>query len=255
MKKILTLLAVPLSVFGVAYAFYPSLLVASLISIASLAIVLLGFEAEKRMKASGKEWVNKFFYYITANHKEYNIDTKRFIYEYKGNKEYLCSKEYIIKPNCSDLDRMNDRFAWSAPSGESKVVPTAKGHEINRIWKKEFWTYFTIYFKETCRKHQPYNVGVEIQNLIDKDNNAVSFVSAQIDRKTKLLNLIVKIPKKFNPRDAQLKVFNASVTCDDVEIHSENLEYDETINGFQSKIKYPRKGWKYVISWNFTKDT
>lgn len=244
-----------MSVFGVVYAFKPSLIFATVISVLALILVLIGFAIEKRIKASGKDWVSKFIYLMTRKNKEYNIDTKRFIYEYKGNKNYTFSKEYIIVPNCTDLDRMNDRFAWSAPSGDAIISSSISKHEINHIWKREFWTYLTIYFNETCRKHKPYNVGVKIDNLIDKDNSAVPFVSAQIDRKTKLLNLIVKIPKKFEPRDAQLKVFNSSLKCDDEEIYSDDLKYDETVKGFQCKIKYPRIGRKYVISWNFTKDT
>lgn len=255
MKKFLTYAAVPLSVFGVVYAFKPDLGFATIFSLIALVAVLIAAWIEKTIKSSGKEWANRLSYSFTKKHKEYNIDTKRFIYEYKGNKEYVFTKEYIIVPNCSDLDRMSDRFAWSAPSGEAKINSIVSKHEINRTWKKEFWTYFSVYFNETCHKGQHYDVKIKIDNLIDKENNAVPFVSAQIDRKTKLLNLIVKIPKEFEPRDAQLKVFNGSHRCYDEEIHSENLEYDETIKGFQCKIKYPRIGRKYVISWNFTKDT
>ena len=94
MKKFLAYAAVPLSVFGVVYAFNPDLGFATFFSLIALVAVLIATWIEKTIKSSGKEWANRLSYSFTKKHNEYNIDTKRFIYEYKGNRN-MCLKKNI----------------------------------------------------------------------------------------------------------------------------------------------------------------
>lgn len=185
---------------------------------------------------------------MTKNEKNYNIVSKHSVYTCLGNNTYSFVKKYEIQPRIDDLDRMNDRFSWSAPPTGCIINPLESNHKINTIWQQESWTCFSIYFNKACKKHKPYTVGSEITNLIDTTNSAVPFLSNTIDRKTKCVTLEVVFPKDAHPTKAKFEIFSSD--CGVNSNFEEELAYDSDIGGFKRTVHYPRKGWRYVISWN-----
>lgn len=95
-------------------------------------------------------------------------------------------KKYSILPMTNDLDRMNDRFSWSAPSNECVITATEKNHTIGDRLLQELWSCYSICFNEICNKKVPYNAGVKCSNLIDVTNSAVPFLSNTVDKKRDL---------------------------------------------------------------------
>ena len=185
---------------------------------------------------------------MTKNEKNYNIVHKHSIYTYLGNDTYMFEKKYKIQPRKNDLDRMNDRFSWSAPSAGYVASPTESNHKINKTWQQDSWTCFSIYFNEVCKKYKTYTAGSKITNLIDATNSAVPFLSNTIDKKTKCITLEVVFPKDEHPQKAKFEVFSSD--CGENSTFETDLAYDSEIGGFKQIVHYPRKGWKYVISWN-----
>lgn len=247
-NRIITCFSVGTAAFALAYSIKVSFAFATIVAIASILIVLIGFKIENYIKTNGNDIINKIVYLFTISDKGYNIKSKQSTYTYNGNDSYTFKKVYEIIPTTKDLDRINDRFAWSAPSAGCYIDPTKSNHSINTIWQQESWTCYSIYFNEVSKKGVPYSVGSEISNLVDTTKCVVPFLSNTIDRKTECLTLEVIFPKDSHPNKAKYEVFSSNCSLNSNQ--EEELEYDSDIGGFKRIIHYPRKGWRYVISWN-----
>ncbi len=248
MNRIVSSISLALAVVSFAYIFTKNIPLCCIYGIISIILLEIGYKIEAWLKSTGNDFFNRIIYYLTPNDKKYNLLSKQLTYSYLGNDTYAYKKEYEIYPFCN-LDRMNDRFAWSAPSADASLSPIISSHEINDRAQKDLFTNFTVYFNEICQNHKSYKTGALIENLIDSSKTALPYVSARITRKTKLLNIIIKIPKGMNPKNAKFKVY--SLKNDDDEIMSVDLDYDSSVGGYSKTVNYPRKGWRYVLSWDF----
>ena len=186
-------------------------------------------------------------YYLSPNDREYNFHSKEFTYTCINSNEYRSEKQITIYPTCSTVDRITERFAWSAPSNEAKIRPLVADHTISAMRQQELWTYYSVFFHHTCRKRELYKTGSVIENLVDERNSAVPFISATVDRKTKQLVMRVCFENRPAPAIATFKVFSSKNNRE--EIHNETLTYDDVAGGFTKQIDFPRQHWKYVISW------
>ncbi len=147
--------------------FNNSIGISCLFGIGALALSTIGFFIESKAKYFGNTKLNKLIYYFSQNDREYNYDLKEFTYTCMKNNEYKVGKNFIIYPIGNKIDRIADRFAWSAPSAKAIVSPIISGHEISDFRQQELWTYYYIYFHHICEKHKPYKTGSIIHNLID----------------------------------------------------------------------------------------
>ncbi len=247
MTKLITYFSIGTASFALVYAFDKNLYCSLFVAFLSILITFLGFKIENYVKTSGNEILNKLVYFVTRSDKKYNIHHKCSTYTYLGNDLYTFRKRYEIVPTTKDLDRISDRFAWSAPSAGCKIKPTEANHKINTIWQKESWTCYSIYFNEVCKKRKKYSVGSEISNLVDTTSCAVPFLSNKIDRKTCCLTLEVIFPQNSHPNKAKFEIFSSNSELDSN--YEEEIAYDSDIGGFKRIVHYPRKGWRYVISW------
>ncbi|MBQ8846734.1 MAG: hypothetical protein IJ006_06290, partial [Lachnospiraceae bacterium] len=242
-----TILSISLSIACFVYMFEMSIGSACAIGAVALVVFWLGFWIEKRSRYIWNTRFNKILYYLTKNDKKYIVLSKQFTYTYLGNNEYESKKDITVYPTSNDLDRITERFAWSAPSGKAIIEPLVKEHQITSLGKQELWTCFCIYFGRTCPKRVAFDTGAVIRNLIDENGEAVPFLSASLDRKTKSLVLRVCFEAGEHPERAVFKVFHKhSMTK---EIYSEELLYDMDIKGFFKVIDFPRQSWRYVITW------
>lgn len=251
MNKLITIISFALAIASFVDMFFDNLLYSCIAGIFAFILISFGFWIETKIRNYGNDLINQIIYMLSPNEKDYNIISKHFTYECLPNNEYKFTKHYVIKPKCNNLDRINDRFSWSAPSQGAKIDACEKTHEVNSVWQQDMWTYYSIYFNKLCEKNKPYNVGGVVSNLIDTNQVAYPYISSVNNKKTKSVSLVVKIPKDIKPVNAQLKVY--SPKKNDVEVKTEELQYDDTIQGFSKTIFYPRKGWKYVISWKLEK--
>lgn len=233
--------------FALVYGFEQNVCAATLACLACILLVFCGFKIETYIKANGNEILNRIIYLLTKNEKKYNVLHKHIIYSYLGNDQYTFEKKYEISPMVRDLDRVNDRFSWSVSSAGCDIMATNAGHTINKVWQQEMWTCYTIYLNEIPVKCKPYNVGSLISNLVDTTHSVVPYLSNTVDKKTKCTTLVVKFPKDDHPELAKFEVFSSKAGMDSN--YEENLAYDDGVGGFTRTVRYPRKGWRYVISW------
>lgn len=251
MGRTLTVISVILAVPSFVHIYVSDLFVVYASAVAALIVILIGFWIENRIKTNGNDILNRLIYYLTKGDKKYIIESKNVTYVCNADDTYEFGKKYEIYPTCNDLDRIDDRFSWSAPSTGMEITPSEEGHAINQIWQQDMWTRFCIYFGQSCKKHKLYTTGALISKLNDQNKLAVPFLANTIDRKTKRLTMIVKVPKELVLGEGKLKVY--SVKNKTREIISEDLAYDDNVEGFTRIVNYPRKGWKYVIYWNVKK--
>lgn len=247
MNKFCTILSIALSVACFAYMFNGDVICSCLIGGVAFLFTILGFYIESKARYYWNVKFNKILYWLSANDKEYNIECKEFTYTCGKDKEYSSRKDITICPMCNDLDRITERFAWSAPSGKAEITPIVEGQRVSSLRQQELWTYYTVSFEHFCEKRKSFKTGSIISNLIDVNNEAVPFLSATVDRKTKHLVLKVCFKEIEAPKKASFKVFTNAKA--DKEIYKEELYYDDVIGGFVKKVDYPRRNWKYVISW------
>lgn len=248
MDKIVIYITVFIGFFALIYGFEKNLYFSAFLSFVVVVLVFIGYKIENYIKSNGNKILNKVVYFFTRSDKKYNVLHKHCTYTCLKENQYTFKKEYEILPKCSDLDRINDRFAWSAPSNGCKIMPTKTKHSINKKWLQESWTCYSIYFNEQCKKDKSYYVGSEISDLIDTTNTVVPFLSNTIDRKTKRITLEVVFSNDLKPKKAKFESFSSKYGLSSN--YEEELAYDSDIRGFKKTIEYPRKGWRYVISWD-----
>ncbi len=247
MNKFCTILSLSLSIACFAYMFNDSISISCIIGIGALALSTIGFMIESKAKYFWNTKLNRLIYYLSKNDREYNYELKEFTYACMKNNEYKVKKHFTIYPTGNKVDRIIDRYAWSAPSSKAIVDPLINEHKITDFRQQELWTYYCIYFQQICKKHKPYETGSIIHNLIDENGEAVPFLSATVDRKTKLLLLRVTFEGIPAPQKATFKVCPTKNPSEI--IYREELSYDNAINGFSIPIDFPRQTWKYIISW------
>ncbi len=247
MNRIVTILSCFMAVPSFLYIFNQDTKLCLACGFISLIVLIIAYTLEDIFKTKGTSLINKIVYHVTKNDKKYNYKSRHITYSFDGNNKYSCKKVYEIYPTCKNLDCISDRFAWSAPSAGAKILPTEHNHEIGQTWQQDMWTCYSVCFDSVCRKHNSYKVGSIVDNLIDDKKIAVPYLSTTIDRKTETLTMIIKIPKTLDIKKACFKIYNNKNALN--ETYSETLEYNDSVGGFKSTIDYPRKGWKYVISW------
>lgn len=247
MNRFCTIISLALSVACFAFMFNSDIILSCFFGLCALMLCIIGFTIESKASYFWNTKLNKFLYYLSKNDKEYNITCKEFIYTCINNNEYKSEKNITLYPTCNNLDRIMERFAWSAPANKAIIDPLVPNQEICGFHQRELWTYYFVYFHHVCERHKIFKTGSVIHNLIDENNEAAPFLSATVDRKTKLLIMKVCFDNSIHPTNATFKVFSTKNPRE--EIYSEELSYDNVINGFSKIIDFPRQNWKYVISW------
>lgn len=247
MNTLITYFTVGTAMYAIVYAVDGSMFYSFLACAIAIALTFFGFRIDAFIEANGNDLLNKIIYYFTRSYKNYNILHKHVTYTYLGNKEYSFKKEYELEPLTDELDRFDDRFDWSAPSDKCVITPTESDHQITNVWLEESWTRYTVYFGGTAKKGESYKVGSVISDLIDSNDSAVPFLTNTIDKKTKKTTLEVVFPQNDHPDTVKYAIFSNNSGME--AIHEETLEYDISVRGFKKTIYFPRKGWRYVISW------
>lgn len=232
---------------GFAYMFNNDPVCSCVIGIVVSMLYGLGIYIQGKATYFWNNKFNKLLYYLSKNDREYNVISKEITYTCINEKEYKSEKNIVIYPTSNNVDRINEKFAWSARSAGARIRPLKDGHEIKAIRQEELWTCYSVYFNHTCQKHKEFETGSVIENLFDENGEVVPFLSATVERKTKKLIMRVKFDENKSSLRATFKVFTPK--CKSKEIYSEELSFDAVSKGFTYVIDFPRPHWKYIISW------
>lgn len=219
-----------------------------LTTIASFVLCVLCFWVESIIKTKGFAIANRIMYFLSRSRAGYIEKEKRFIYERLSDNNWKFTKQYTLLSRSNTLDGFDDRFCWSVDSSNAGISAINDEHRVCNIRQQEIWTVYTVKFNKIVAKGEEIQTGTVIDNLEDKNKKAVPFLSATISAKTKVLKMTVKIPKQYHPSNAKFEVFSSANT--DARISSCDLEYNEAEQGFTKMVLYPRRNWKYVITWD-----
>ena len=251
MNRFGTIISIGFATAGFAYMFNNDAIKSCIIGVFASIVFSFGVYIQSKANYFWNKKFNKLLYYLSKNDKEYNVVSKEFTYTCINENQYKSEKKIIIYPTSDNVDRISERFAWSAHSANAMIKPLNATHEIKAIRQQELWTCYSVYFNHTCQKKREYETGSVIENLIDEKGEAVPFLSATVERKTKILIMQVKFENKKVSPIATFKVFTPKSMTK--EIYSEELKFDNVAKGFKCVVNYPRPNWKYVISWEHKK--
>ena len=250
-NKFFTILAAALSISAFVYIYNPDKKMAMIIFGATVLISILLFYLEHVIKQNGSKLANAFVFYFTKNGK-YIVKEKTFVYEQKNAKNWEAEKKYTIESRCNALEEIEDKFNWSAKSSEEpQIIALENGQKICRIHEQEKWTLFTIRFNRSVSRRKSIYTGAGITNLIAEPSEVKPFLAAHVDTKTRRLKMIAKIPAQFKPINAK---FSAYIASSATPVFSRDIQYEAEEESFIETIEYPRKKWRYVITWEYGND-
>lgn len=249
MKKFYSALGFILSIPAFISIFTKSITVVVVTLIITTAAYVILNMLENIILKYGNNFINKIIYYFTKDNGPYKILNKISTYEYINKNEMKFTKKYILQAKMNDSYCFDDRYRWSGFCKNIILAPLIPTHEITKTWEQYSWNYFTICFNKFYKKGEKIETGALIYNLIDEEGKAKPFLSMACETKYKEAQLIVKIPKHLNPNNANLEIYGINSVN---KIASITLEYDERIQGYYYNVLYPRVGWSYIISWEFT---
>lgn len=250
MNYFLTIVATSLSVSAFAFIFFPDRNIAAITAVSTFFLSLILFAVEQIFRQNGSQIINAVMFFFTKNGK-YIFEEKKVDYERKSDTEWELKKSYTIKSKCRALEEYDDRFSWSANSDDCKITALESGQHVTRIREIEKWTMYTVAFDHSIRRGSRAVTGSTISNLIADQAHVKPYLSITITEKTGSLRMSIKIPKKYNPKNGTLSVYSSSSSSSDSSVFRKKLEYNTDDETFSETITFPRKKWKYVITWEY----
>ena len=245
-EKIMTVLTAAIAVASLGYALNPTYLTLILCFVVTSVVVLVGLWIDYKIRRNGNAFLRRIAYYFTRKDSDYDIEQLQCSYSCLGNGLYTSKRIVESKSNRNDLQGLDNRYRWSAPSSMAIVEPIENGQSIKGMHQEDDWIHYTVNFGRVCKKGKTIRSGSIIKNLQDTDNKACPFLSCVIQKKTKQLTMSVEFPKDNKPEGEV--IFKVTAYGKQVG-ENEVLEYNTKVDGYTKTVEYPRKGWRYVISW------
>lgn len=246
MKRIIYFLAFGLSVSSFVYIFANTYLAVGISFFVAIAIALICFWVEKKIKNSDGLWARKIMYFFSRNKGDYRIDRLQCNYVCRDNSTFDCEKLITITSKSNNLSYIKEQFWWSAFCS-NPVIVAEEEDTIQDLHQEYEWTSYYIKFKKDCAYNEKISTGSKIIGLHDPDRKPAPFFSYVVTKKTKKLTLKVIFPESVKP-SSNVAQFKISASEQDI-VEPELIQYDEIGNCFSKTIEYPRIGWKYMISW------
>jgi hypothetical protein len=252
MNKTLTVISFSLAVPSFVAIFNGNQTVAIISAVVAFLVCLLGFRIDGILRKNGSKIISAIFYFFTKVSNEYFVREQCLVYERKDAENWEFTKKYKLCSLSNTFNSFDDRFCWSSNSNIAKINAVNQDHTITNIRGEEIWTAYTVKF-DTVFKGDEIQTGAVITDLNDASKTVRPFLSANILKKTRLLRMTVKIPNEFNPINPKFEIYsNSTRDTQSARISSTTLEYNKKTQEIEGPaIEYPRKGWRYVIVWEY----
>lgn len=253
MNKVLTILSFGLAVAAFVYIFYTNVPLLSLLwFILACIIAIIGMILEKKIKRNSSNFINKLAYFATRNGAKtrkgkdhrYNVDNLTAKYSILENNYYELKYDMTITAYEDDLREIEYGFSWTTQADDLKISPIVNGQTTTgKLRNKEDFDYYTINFNKSYLKKKKIDTGSIVR--LHSEKPPKPFFAYTIRKKTKVLTLELHFDKGCLPEN---KLVTKVYTLHRKEINLETLINDGT-GDYHITIKYPRFGWRYVISW------
>ena len=246
MNILMIILTSAIAVASLGYALNPTNLTLILCFVITSLVVSLGLWIDYKIKRNGNALLRRIAYFFTKKDDDYDFEQVQCVYSCLGNAVYSSKQIVELKSNKNDLQGFDGRYRWSAPSSMAIVEATEPGQSIKGMHQEDDWMHYTVDFGKVCKKGKTIRSGSAIKNLQDDANQACPFLSYTIQRKTKQLIMCVEFPNGSEANgDVVFKVTAYGKQIGD----NQTLRYNTKVGGYTKTVEYPRKGWRYVISW------
>lgn len=248
MNKLFTIIATALSAAAFIYIYVPNIFVVSVVAVIVFVVACFLFWLEQFVSQNGSKIVSFLLFHITKDGR-YRFDEKDIKYSRIGDEEWEFKKTYRIESRCKALYEYEDRFLWSADSDQCSINALERGQSIGRIREEGNWTFYAVKFDRSVSKGSIVDTGAIITNLKAKPEAVKPFLSCRVAEKTKRLRMTVVFPENSTPTNGKFSVYADGLRSSDAMVSSDDLVYNEGDRTFEKTIDYPRKGWRYVITW------
>lgn len=252
MSKTFTVLSFVIATATCAYMFTGNIQLFCITGIITTLLCCFFFWIEKFFMERGSEFFSALSYFFSKA-KEYLIKEKTVIYSYVGNNTWTYEKKYKLVSKARGMESYDERFCWSADSKSARIEAVYEGQTIRNLRNQGIWTKYTVHFGEIKNKGELIQTGSKVVNLFDPDKSARPFLSITSDNKTKLLQMIVRVPSTKSIESARLLAYPSSTA--NKEAYSNDLVFVENIGmgnlgEIKASIPYPRLNWMYMIIWD-----
>ena len=230
-----------------------SLWLVILLNITTVLFCALLTYIEIKITHSNRKWIDKIVYFFTKNDLDYVVEKKTVNYEIisKNNATYSLLADIKVTSE-KDNFHYNGKYVWDQK--EEILVSVNDPKEYRYVHSDALkWSNVDIYpTKPIAAKGDKYSVGFSLNNLVIGKLSKHSFLSCKVMEKIKFLHLEAKVDPNLLPsKTATLEIQNhlgIPIAKD------ESVPYDEATKSYKKTLKYPRKGRKYIIHWNYDKN-
>ena len=145
-----------------------------------------------------------------------------------------------------DLREIEYGFSWTTQPDDLKILPLVSGQSTTgELRNIEGFDYYTINFNKSYLKDKKKKIPTGSIVHLHSEKPPKPFFAFTIRKKTKVLTLELHFDKECLPENKLVaKVYT---------LRRKEKELGTLINDgvgdYHITIKYPRFGWRYVISW------
>ena len=199
---------------------------------------------------------DKIIYFFTRSNQSYRVEKQKSTYIYKDSENIEVNVNMQCISNADGLTSCDRSFAWNGDRNCSPVVEYKQANgskkELKNLNRTTDHTTFT-YPLDTISKKDDFAIDYTIKNLTDSTHCA-TYISGFIKYKTQTLTLRVIPPQGVKLKNVTYKVERNHTPVKFWSKHAKveclKLEYDNSIDGYQYVIKYPRIGYNYIVDWD-----
>lgn len=231
--------------FGNKVSLLPLLLIgAGVVLLCSLISYLWG-----EISASHNKWIDCFYYIFSKNKLDYIVLNKAVEYEIdtRSTAKYRVECEVQSKVNSADFC-YKGRYNWEQDEDIDVAVKKGFDYRCNEDLK---WSEVSLSpSKKFVHRGDKFELGFYLNNLRIRKLSKHSFLSCKVIEKIKFLQLKAIVHKSLTPEDKAVFIVQDNFG---EELSREDIPYDAQTSSFKKTVKYPRRGRKYIIKWDYKK--
>lgn len=248
MLAILALLSFVLAVASITVTAGGNTIQIILSAVLSFGLAVLFCCLERFFKKSSTEWIRPICYYFSRSKNIYKIESRKVTLHYINSDEIKYSVDLQCVSTQKELLSITQGFRWNGDDIQPKVI-IGDSVEITSFNRTQDLNTFEYKIETIFNKNTPFSIKYDITNLKDTFHRA-TYIKSKIRYKTKFLELCILPAENMKITDVKLIVVDDnSSMLNKNKINEELISYDPKIGGYSKIIRYPKRGYTYVLDW------
>lgn len=200
-----------------------------------------------KISASHNKWIDYLYYVFSKNKLDYTVLCKSVEYEIDTRSTAKYKVECDLKSKVKSADFCyKGRYNWEQDEDIDVAVTKGFVYRCNEDLK---WSEVSISpVKKFVHRKERLEVGFYLNNLRIRKLSKHSFLSCKVIEKIEFLQLKAIVHKSLSPEDKAVFIVQDNFG---EEVSREEVAYDIQTSSFKKTVKYPRRGRKYIIKWDY----